>query len=539
MANMLDRVFLALPDPIRERLWGKFLFALGWFSVSSFLLSIGIATVFEAPLHAILLEWGIIITVALAVNIYVGGDFIGQMQRLERKTVEISSGHYETDLSTPRIDEVGHFYDALAMMRDNLVAHIEDVEEERRKVEQLNAEAERLTTHLEAKASEFGRVMAAAADGDLTCRLDPASESDAMADIATNFNTMLDELEQAVVGLRTFTDEVAVGSNEPAEGISAARARGEAVSEHIDEITTAATGQDRELQSAAAEMSAMSSIAEEVASEADRVASMSEQAANECDAARVAAEDAVDEMGHITTQTEASVAEIEALRAEINQIGEVVHLIEGIAEQTDLLALNASIEAARASEAGAGFAVVAEEVKGLAAETQAATEDVSSQVEQIQARTDATVEIMRETNERVEDGMETIVDGLNSLHEVMTFVAETDTGIQEISDATDDQAERIQDVLAGIDDVADLSHQTREAADAVSAAVERQEQQLDAATGTVKRLSERTGQLRAMTDEFVVETSDGGIWAHASGTGTVSVSSDDDGVRHHREQLSQ
>jgi len=539
MANMLDRVFLALPDPIRERLWGKFLFALGWFSVSSFLLSIGIATVFEAPLHAILLEWGIIITVALAVNIYVGGDFIGQMQRLERKTVEISSGHYETDLSTPRIDEVGHFYDALAMMRDNLVAHIEDVEEERRKVEQLNAEAERLTTHLEAKASEFGRVMAAAADGDLTCRLDPASESDAMADIATNFNTMLDELEQAVVGLRTFTDEVAVGSNEPAEGISAARATGETVSEHIDEITTAATGQDRELQSAAAEMSAMSSIAEEVASEADRVASMSEQAANECDAARVAAEDAVDEMGHITTQTEASVAEIEALRAEINQIGEVVHLIEGIAEQTDLLALNASIEAARASEAGAGFAVVAEEVKGLAAETQAATEDVSSQVEQIQARTDATVEIMRETNERVEDGMETIVDGLNSLHEVMTFVAETDTGIQEISDATDDQAERIQDVLAGIDDVADLSHQTREAADAVSAAVERQEQQLDAATGTVKRLSERTGQLRAMTDEFVVETSDGGIWAHASGTGTVSVSSDDDGVRHHREQLSQ
>ena len=107
MANVLDKLFLSLPDPVRERLWGKFAFALGTVAVLSIVLTGALIVVFDAPWVPMLLQWAILLGLSTGTSYVVGADFIGQMQRVERKAKAIGQGEFDTRVTTPRQDEVG------------------------------------------------------------------------------------------------------------------------------------------------------------------------------------------------------------------------------------------------------------------------------------------------------------------------------------------------------------------------------------------------------------------------------------------------
>ncbi|WP_430962145.1 methyl-accepting chemotaxis protein [Pseudomonas syringae] len=218
--------------------------------------------------------------------------------------------------------------------------------------------------------------------------------------------------------------------------------------------------QNDEIQQAATAVTEMTSAVEEVArnavstSEASRTTS--EQASNGRDQAR----SAVAAINSATTEIAASTDMVKDLAVQVRDIGKVLDVIRGIAEQTNLLALNAAIEAARAGEQGRGFAVVADEVRALAARTQASTGEIEGMINSVQASADQAVSAMGKSQSLVTDTQSLAL----ATGEALELIAE---GISQINDrnlviatASEEQANVAREVDRNLVNIQDLSTQT-------------------------------------------------------------------------------
>ncbi|MCG8649149.1 MAG: methyl-accepting chemotaxis protein, partial [Pirellulales bacterium] len=228
-------------------------------------------------------------------------------------------------------------------------------------------------------------------EGDLTQRLQ-AGSGDEFDDIANSFNTLADNLEGVIQNLSNN----AVVLNGSSSELSS-------VASELANDAEQATGQSGTVAAAAEEMSVnMNNIArstQEVSENVKSAASSVEQINTSIGEVAENAERAASVAGDAANLVQLSDEKIADLGSAADEIGKVIEVIQDIAEQTNLLALNATIEAARAGEAGKGFAVVATEVKELAKQTAAATDDIRGRIEGIQSSTGDAVEAIREISE--------------------------------------------------------------------------------------------------------------------------------------------
>ncbi|WP_158854391.1 methyl-accepting chemotaxis protein [Halorhabdus sp. CUG00001] len=435
------------------------------------------------------------------IGVTIGSNTALSLRRLAGRAQEMGEGNLEVDLSTDREDEIGTLYVSFQNMRDSLRDKIDEAEsateaaqQAREDAESERAEMEALSSHLEAKAAAYGDVLDDVADGDLTRRVDPESENEAMEIVGTELNATLDALESTIADVESFASEVASSSNTVRQNADRVSDASRQVSQSIDEIFDGASEQSERLRDIADEMETLSASAEEVASSAQEVAATSREAAEVGETGRDAAEDAIEEMGAIEDETERTRQAINDLAADLEEIGEIVDLITEIVEQTNMLAINASIEAAH-SGGGEGFAVVADEIKSLAEETKDAAGDIEARIEAIQEQADETVETMETTSERMGEGVETVTEAVESLETIVEHAEEADRGIQEIDDATEDQANTAQQVMAMVEDLTAISRQTTEEADTVASAADEQ-------TDSIAEVSESAGALRRQADEL-------------------------------------
>ncbi|UEB92679.1 chemotaxis signal transducer protein Htr6 [Halobacterium salinarum] len=443
------------------------------------------------------------------VGIALGRHTVTPLKRLRNRAQDIESGTFDVDLSTRRIDEVGRLYGSFDDMRVSLQDRIQeaeaaveeanaakaeaeelrtDAEDAQAEAERAKATAEAASERLQERAADYSEVMQAVADGDLTERLDEDADEEAMRAVATEFNAMLDGLEATIAQVAGFADEVETTS--------------QTVSERIQEIADGAIQQHDDLERAAGEMDELSASIQEVAASSATVAETAADAVERGEAGRDAAESAIDDMAEIESLSADAVDQILALQERMSDIGDIIEFITDIAEQTNMLALNANIEAARADKDGDGFAVVANEVKDLAEETKQAAADIESEIQAVQAETDETVADIRATSEHIDDGVSTVERAAAAIEDTVDAIEDANHGIQEISDATEDQADATQSVVRRVDDVADISQHVTEDAEQVSAAAEEQSASVAEIARSADDLRDRADALATTVNQF-------------------------------------
>ncbi len=432
----------------------------------------------------------------------VGRNTSRSIRQLADSANELEHGNLDASLETTRRDEIGQLYGAFDSMRTSLRESIEETESARARAERRGEELADLATHLQAKAEGFRDVMVEAGEGDLTARMNAASENEAMEAIALEYNEMMDEIESTTIELKRFAEEVAAHSEEVTASTEEVQTASSQVTDSVQQISTLTDKQHETFQIVVDRMEDLSATTEEVASLSSDVAGIAERTAETGTEGRAAASDAVEVLNSIDDDAEAAVTEIERLQSKIVEIEEITDFIQNVAKQTNMLALNANIEASRSGESDEGFSAVAEEVKELATDVQESAAEIDDLVEEISSQTDRTADEVRQTREDVEKNADAIADAIAALDEIAEYANQTHDGTQEISAASQQQAASIEDVVELVDEAEAVSERVSEDASTAAAAAEEQTTALSEVTESAGDLAERSGTLQNRLDEF-------------------------------------
>ncbi|KPB26137.1 Histidine kinase [Pseudomonas syringae pv. syringae] len=285
------------------------------------------------------------------------------------------------------------------------------------------------------------------AAGDLTRQLSVAG-SDEASRLMTALNTMSGNL-------RTTIHEISGASAQ----LSTAAVEMTSITESADRTLQQ---QNSEIEQAATAVNEMSAAVEEVARNATSTSQAAQQSSLSADLGNQRVNETLTAMQNLTGLVEGSSAQVTALAGQAQDISKVLGVIRGIAEQTNLLALNAAIEAARAGEQGRGFAVVADEVRALAHRTQTSTQEVEQMISAIQAGSSATVESMQKSTEEVHSTRKTAEDAGESLRQITNSVLEINNRNLQIAAASEQQAHVARDVDRSLVSIRDLAVQSSE-----------------------------------------------------------------------------
>lgn len=285
----------------------------------------------------------------------------------------------------------------------------------------------------------------ASGDGDLTQTI-PVTSKDEIGGLAQGVNRLISKIHTIMVHVA-----------EDAIQLSAAAQQLSSTSQQMVIGIQEVSSQAGNVATASEEMATTSC---EIANNCVTAADLSQQATTAAASGTDVVERTITVMERIATKVQESAATIESLGVRSDQIGEIVGTIEDIADQTNLLALNAAIEAARAGEQGRGFAVVADEVRALAERTTRATREISSMITAIQAETRDAVITMNKGVVEVGEGTSEATKSGNALQEILEQVNAVTSQVSQIAAAAEQQTATTGEISSNIHQITELIHET-------------------------------------------------------------------------------
>ncbi len=293
------------------------------------------------------------------------------------------------------------------------------------------------------------------ADGDLTVNIE--------ADSLDETGQLLSAMQHMVQSLRDMISRTVDIST----GIASASNQLHSTSAQIATGAEEVASQTNTVATASEEMSATSS---DIARNCTMAAEASRQTTESANAGAKVVNETITGMSVIADQVRQTSKTVEALGSRSDQIGQIVGTIEDIADQTNLLALNAAIEAARAGEQGRGFAVVADEVRALAERTTKATREIGEMIKAIQSETREAVKAMEDGVHEVEKGAVSSQKSGHALEEILERINEVTMQINQIATAAEQQTATTSEITSNIQQVTEVVHQTARGADETAGA---------------------------------------------------------------------
>ncbi|WP_334019068.1 methyl-accepting chemotaxis protein [Alteromonas sp. S015] len=282
-------------------------------------------------------------------------------------------------------------------------------------------------------------------NGDLTVRIETKSE-DEIGELVYWFNQFMDKLQ----GVVRDVVEASLPLSNLAQNL---RGVTEETQRTIDVQQKSATN-------AKSAVDIMSGSVDGVAHSAAQAASDANEATTAASEGRQIVQQTVTSIQQLAENVRETADVIARLESDSNKVGSVLDVIKGIAEQTNLLALNAAIEAARAGEQGRGFAVVADEVRTLASRTQQSTEEIQSTIEQLQNAAHSAVEVMARGTEQASSSVETANKAGSSLETITSTIGRINQMNEQIAHNTEDQRSVAVDIVRHVDEIHERTEQT-------------------------------------------------------------------------------
>jgi twitching motility protein PilJ len=319
------------------------------------------------------------------------------------------------------------------------------------------------------------------ARGDLSIR--GKVTNDALGNVVDSVNFMLDNFTKVLERVRKAAVDVSTSANQ--------------ILGAADEMSAGATQQDQEITNTSSAVEELTVSMKQVSNNAEASAEAARRALDAAEQGNRAVRDTLEGMQRIRASVQASAKKIKSLGDRSLEISEIINVINDITEQTNLLALNAAIEAARAGEAGRGFAVVADEVRKLAEHSRSATKDIAALIKAIQAETNEAVVVMEEGTREVEVGAGLADQAGKALEAISSVVRQSAELVQEISLASKQQVRGTEGVANAMQIISGITRQTTQGARQTAATVGdmvKLSEQLNEALGQFRPRPGRNGE---------------------------------------------
>ncbi len=292
-------------------------------------------------------------------------------------------------------------------------------------------------------------------NSDLSLRAD-VNGNDEIAQMGEAFNKMLQTFSTLINNITTSSHQL---NSSAAEMSATSEASTQAIMQQLSETEQIATASTQ-----------MSASGQEVARNANEASNATRDADEQANAGNRLVVDATNSINNLVNEVERTTGIIHELQEGSTNIGSVLDVIRGIAEQTNLLALNAAIEAARAGEQGRGFAVVADEVRNLASRTQESTEEIQTMIEQLQRGTSAAVKAMEQGGEQARSSSDVANQATTSISEITNAVSRISEMNVQIANAAEEQSTVAEEISRKIVSISTVSHQASDGAQQTAAA---------------------------------------------------------------------